>query len=403
MSSPLGESLFNTIWASRLALICAFSDSLKIIKQQKELIEVKRKGFLYGQICEVENVKQAIINASKGKRKRTYVKKILNNIDFYAEQLSRELATKTYQLSPNRYKHIFDETSQKERDITIPQFYPDQVIQWAVMQVVSPYFVRTMYSHSFSAVKGRGIEGARKYVKKIVFNHPEDKYVLKLDLQKFFPSISIPKMKELLARKFKDKDLLELFSAILDNGGKGLPIGYYTSQWLSTFYLEELDRFIKQELQIPEYARYVDDLVLIDTDKNKLQCARRQIIDFLEQNNYDVKLNPKWQVYPLSARPINFVGYRFYPSNVVLRKRTVVRIKNTTYKIAKRGLNIRRARRLVSLVSWARHSNFRRHYVFQIKPITSHKTLHRYIGSYYRRHRKSGKNFLWRRTNSALR
>lgn len=349
---------------------------------------MKRIGYLYEQVYDIDNIKLAIKNASKGKKKRKYVQKILANPDYFAKKLSTQLKDKTYKLTPNRYKKIYDESCGKERDITIPTFYPDQIIQWALCQVVSPYFIKSMYSHSYSAVKGRGIEGARHYIEKVCRISGE-KYVCKMDLHKFFPSVNITKLKTQLAAKFKDKDLLDLFYTILDNGGEvGLPIGYYSSQWLSTFYLEELDRYIKEELHIKWYARYADDLVLIDSDKAKLRAARAKIYQFLIDHDYNTNIKPNWQIWPLSSRPIDFVGYCFYPNKTLLRKKTLRRIQKTTLKIEKH-INIRRARRLLSLFGWARHSRFRKFYITNVRPVVSHKTLRRYTGVYYRRHKRN--------------
>lgn len=355
---------------------------------------MKRVGFLYEKVYDVENIKLAIKNASKGKRKRRYVRRVLKNADYYAEKLSRELREKTYKLSPNRHKTIYDESSNKYRDITIPQFYPDQVIQWALIQVVRPHLLKSMYRHSCAAIPGRGIEDARKYVEKVA-RLPGKKYVLKMDLKKFFPSISTAKIKQQLRRKFKDNDLLELFDRILDNGGEGLPIGYYSSQWLSNTFLDEVDRFIKEECGIKWYCRYADDLVLVDTDKQKLHNARAALEKFLTEENYQISIKQNWQVYPLSARPIDFVGYRFYENRAELRKKMVSRIKKTTYKIEQKNLNIRSARRLNSLFGWACHSDFKNQYLKTIKPVASQKTLRRYIGVYYRRHSRSGENKIW--------
>ena len=48
---------------------------------------MKRYGFIYERICDIENIKAAIYNASKRKRKRPSVAKILKNVDYYAEEI----------------------------------------------------------------------------------------------------------------------------------------------------------------------------------------------------------------------------------------------------------------------------------------------------------------------------
>lgn len=342
---------------------------------------MKRIGYLYEKIYDVENIKLAIRNASKGKRKRGYVLKILNNSDYYAEQLSEQLKNKTYKLSPNKCKQIYDGSSKKIRNITVPRFYPDQVIQWAAIQVLKPMFLKGMYRYSCGSVPRRGAIEAKKYVEKVQ-NKKGSKYTLKLDIKKFFPSVSNDKLKYLLTRKIKDKDTLDLLNAIIDHGGEGLPIGYYTSQWFSNFYLQNLDHYIKQILNVKHYVRYADDMVLMDSNKRKLRRAKQGIENFCA--GYSTQLNRKWQLWKTHSRPLDFVGYRFYEKFTRLRKGIFYRLMRCVKAVGNFGVNIHRARRLSSLMGWAKHLKFRAFYLKRIKPIVSKKTARKYISNYDR-------------------
>ena len=114
----------------------------------------------------------------------------------------------------------------------------------------------------------------------------------------------------------------------------GLPIGNYTSQWFSNYFLQELDYYIKQNLQIKHYLRYVDDMVLLDSNKKKLRAARLKIEQFL--NNKYLKLKSNWRVFRVDKRPIDFLGFRFYRNKTFLRKRLCLRIKRRIKKIYKK-------------------------------------------------------------------
>lgn len=348
---------------------------------------MKRIGYLYEKIYDVENIKLAIRNAAKGKHSRRYVKRILENSDYYANEISEMLKNKTYRLSPNRCKRIKDGACQKERDITIPAFYPDQIIQWAAMQVLNPVFTKGMYEYSCGSVPGRGGIKAKKYVEKIL-RRKDARYVLKLDIKKFFPSVANAKLKQLLRKKIKDRNTLELLDAIIDNGGQGMPIGYYASQWFSNFYLQEVDHFIKEVLHIKYYVRYVDDMVLIDSNKRKLRKAMLRLAEYLDVNKYAVKLKDNWQLWKIFSRPLDFVGYRFYKDYTLLRKKIFYRLTKTVRRIQKYGLNIRRARRFNSLIGWATHINFKGYYLKYIKPIIHKNTAKEYVGNHDRRLKK---------------
>lgn len=345
---------------------------------------MKRIGNLYEQIYDPENIKKAIRNASKGKHEKGYVRKILENSEYYAVEISEMLKNDTYRPSPNRYKTIKDGASQKERNITIPAFYPDQIIQWAIVQVLQPLFMRGMYTYCCGSVPGRGGLRAKKYIEKVQ-RKKDARYTLKLDIKKFFPSVSHDKLKSLLAKKIKDKKVLQLLNRIIDNGGPGLPIGYYTSQWLSNFYLQEMDHYIKEILHVKYYVRYVDDMVLLGPNKRKLRRALSALKEYLKREGYGVEIKENWQLWKTFSRPLDFVGYRFYKGYTLLRKKILYRLTKTVRRILLHGLNIRRARRFNSLVGWGCHINFKKYYLERIKPVISKRTVKRYIARYDKR------------------
>lgn len=343
---------------------------------------MKRIGYLYEKIYDIENVKLAIKNAAKGKRRRRYVRRIVENTDYYAEKISAMLKSDAYKPSPNRIKTIYDRSSQKERTITIPRFYPDQIVQWAAMQVLQPVFMKGMYRYCCGSVPRRGGIDAKKYVEKVIRRRKDARYVLKLDIKKFFPSVSHDKLKELIAAKIKDKAVLRLLFAIIDNGGDGLPIGYYTSQWLSNFFLQSVDHYIKENLHVKYYVRYVDDMVLMGANKRKLKRAMFALAEYLEKSGYGVKIKDNWQLWKAHSRPIDFVGYRFYREYTLLRKKLFNRLIRTLKRIKERGLNICRAYKLNALLGWCAHINFGRLYLESIKPIISKNAICRYISRY---------------------
>lgn len=345
---------------------------------------MKRIGYLYEKICDVENIKTAIHNAARGKSEKGYVRRIVERADFYAGELSAALKNKTYSLHPNRRKTIRDGASQKEREITIPQFYPDQIIQWAIVQVLQPVFMKGMYKYCCGSVPGRGGICAKRYIERV--QHKKDaRYVLKLDIRKFFPSVSHEKLKELLTRRIKDKDTMQLLCAVIDNGGPGLPIGYYTSQWFSNFFLQTVDHYIKETLRVKYYVRYVDDMVLIGPNKRRLRQAMKHLNAYLRDEGYGVRIKDNWQLWRIFSRPIDFVGYRFYDGYTRLRKKLFYRLMRTVRRIRQYGLNIRRARRFNSLIGWCSHINFRRYYLERIKPVISRSAAKRYIAGYDKR------------------
>lgn len=283
------------------------------------------------------------------------------------DNIHEMLVGQTYVPSPNRQRTIYDKSSHKERVITIPKYYPDQIIQRAIMNVVEPIFMRGMYRYCCGSIPNRGGSAVKKKVEKVLRKDEKVKYIFKADIQKFFPSISHEKVKEMLADKIKDKKVLDLFGKIIDNGGDGLPIGYYTSQWLSNFVLEYFDRFVKETLHAKYYFRYVDDIVIIDTNKRKLHKIRQQIEDFLAEGGYNLQIKPNWQVWEIDSRPLDFVGYQFYRKYTKLRKSIFYRLNKVAKEIKKFGLTAKMAMSFMSLMGWASHINFAHFYLSHIK------------------------------------
>lgn len=343
---------------------------------------MKRAGYIYRKIYNIDNVKAAIYKASLGKRHKHYVAKILNNINYYAECVSKMLMDKTYIPSEYRTRKIYDGANKKERMIYIPKFYPDQIIHWALILQIENIIMKGMYKYSCGSVPNRGTSYGQKILRKWLDNdYSGTKYCLKMDITKFYPSVDKNILKNMFRIKIKDEDCLWLIDKIIDSSDKGLPIGNYTSQWFSNFFLEGLDHFIKEKLGIKYYLRYVDDLVLLGGNKKKLHFSRKSIEQYLKNINLSVKNN--WQVFLIDTRAIDFLGFRFYRQKTILRKRNALRIKRRIKKIArKNNLSYRDACAIVSYWGWIKRSDSYNFYNQYIKPYVNINVAKKRISRY---------------------
>ena len=100
---------------------------------------MKRYGYIYEKICTAENIGNAINKASENKKNRREVRRVMANKEECVKRIQRMLIARIYRPSPYRKKTIREGTQQKEREIRIPQFYPDQIIQWAALLQIAPY------------------------------------------------------------------------------------------------------------------------------------------------------------------------------------------------------------------------------------------------------------------------
>lgn len=301
---------------------------------------MKRVGRLYPQLIDRENIRKAIINSSKRKRDRATVKRCYENQEETIDKILDILENGWRPLQPHTFV-IYDSHRQKDRTISCPKYFPDQIIHHALMQVLIPVFMRGMYYHSYGSIPGRGAHAAVRNVHKWMKNDRKNtKYCLQLDISKYYHSINHVMLRHSLVLKIKDRKVLSLLFALINSynegeRGKAIPIGYYSSQWLANFYLEPLDHFIKEKLCIKYYARYMDDMILFGRNKKELHKAKREIEKLLEY--YELSLKPNWQVYRTDSRPVDFLGYKIYHDRVCLRSNTYLRLSRKVRRVLKKS------------------------------------------------------------------
>lgn len=306
---------------------------------------MKRLSNIYDQICSIDNLNLADQKARKGKSWQYGIQVHDRDRGANIERLHLMLLSKTYHTSEY---DVFKIHEPKEREIYRLPYYPDRITHHAVMNVLEPVFVSTFTADTYSCIKKRGIHAAAKAVRKALLDEQGTTYCLKLDIRKFYPSVDHHILKQLLRRKFKDQDLLWLVDEIVDSA-PGLPIGNYLSQYLANFYLSYFDHWLKEVKQIKYYFRYADDLVILSGNKQYLHSLLGEIKHYLKTNlRLSVKSN--YQVFPVAARSIDFVGYRFYHTHTLLRKSIKQRFAR---KMAK-GCN---NQSIASYTGWAKHCN----------------------------------------------
>ena len=281
-------------------------------------------------------MKLAHENARKGKLFYKEVQQVDDNLDYYLLQLQNMLIWKTYETSP--YEIFTKICGEKEREIYKLPYFPDRILHWAIIQQVEPIFLKKLNGCTHSAIPERGIHSAFKQVDKYMTKDVEGtKYCLKMDVRKFYPSISHKLLKEMYRTIFKDKDLLWLLDEIIDSteGDRGVPIGNYLSQYSGNLFLSKFDRWLKEIKGVKYYTRYMDDIVIFHKDKQYLHELFKEIGHYLN-NKLDLDVKDNWQVFPSRVRGVDFVGYRHFGSYVLLRKTTSKRLVRKMRDITKK-------------------------------------------------------------------
>lgn len=229
---------------------------------------MKRIGNLFEKVISMDNLKLAHKNAKRGKAWYKEVKMVDANPDYYLSLLQDMLINKTYQTSD--YETFTKTDGVKQRTIYKLPYFPDRICQWALIQVLEPYFLRTMTADTYSAIPGRGIHSCLAKVKQAVYFDPiETNYCLKFDIKKYYPSINHKLLMGKYKRMFKDKEVIWLLDEIINSteGDTGIPIGNYLSQYSGNLFLSDFDHWLKEVKGVKYYYRYMDDIVIFGKDK----------------------------------------------------------------------------------------------------------------------------------------
>ncbi|MBD2596523.1 RNA-directed DNA polymerase [Nostoc spongiaeforme FACHB-130] len=303
---------------------------------------MKRYGNLYPQIIKFESILLASRQAQKGKRFRDNVLDFNYHLETELIRLQKQLTDKTYQPGAYRTFHLINP---KSRLISAAP-YRDRVVHHALCNIIVPIFERTFIADSYANRLGFGTHQA---LKKFTHFARNSRYILQCDIRKYFPTIDHIILKELIRRKIKCSDTLWLIDTLIDNSNeqetvidyfpgddlltpvnrkKGLQIGNLTSQFFANIYLNGFDHFVKEQLKISKYVRYVDDFALFSDQRELLADARLAVEEYLTK----LRLN----IHPVKSQLFetkvgtSFLGFRIFAEKI--------RVRNSNLHQARRRL-----------------------------------------------------------------
>ena len=274
---------------------------------------MKRHGNLWHKIVDIENIKLAHKNARKGKTHYDEVQMVDADIEVYCLEIKRLLESKEYTTS--EYTVFTKNDKGKDREIYKLPYFPDRIVQHALMQVVEPIWKGTLIADTYQSIKGRGIHKCLPKVKRAVQVDGME-YYLQMDVKKFYPSIDNEVLRSVVRHKIKCIDTLWLIDDIIYSS-IGIPIGNYVSQYLGNLYLSRLDHLIKEVHGVRHYYRYCDDILVLSNSKEELH--KLLLATKAELGRVNLRLKYNYQVSK-TTEGIDFLGYVVYTVKVLLRK-----------------------------------------------------------------------------------
>jgi len=279
-----------------------------------KIFNMKRAGNLFEKIYDPDNLRMAFIKAKKGKEHKSDVYSYSKHLTLNLSKLRKQFLTGNFDLGNYHFFIIYEP---KERLICAAPF-AERVLHHAVINVCHPIFERFQIMHSYDTRIGKGQYAALELAKKSQKNFT---WFCKLDIRKYFDSISHEKLISLLGRLFKDQKLLGLFEKIIYSyqtvPGRGLPIGNLTSQYFANFILGVADHFLLESIQIPSYVRYMDDMVLWHNDKTTLLDKSGKFVSFIAEQ---LDLKVKTPCLHQTEKGLPFLGYVVFPDSLRLNK-----------------------------------------------------------------------------------
>lgn len=298
------------------------------------LSDTKKLKNVYPLIYSNENLTLSQYTAQKGKGSRREIDNFNNNILENLDNLYDMLKNETYEPGEYRVKVIKDP---KERTIMIAPFYPDRIIHHCIINVLGVFWQHLFIENTYACIKGRGTHKCMIDVHKALISDKRGtKYCLKIDIRKFYDNVDHSALKRILRYRIADQSLLRLLDKIIDSNGKekGLPIGNFTSQYLANIYLCYFDHWMKEYMGVKYYYRYMDDIVVLDSSKERLHYILDMMGLYLA-TELKVEIKANWQIFPVDDRCIDYVGFKQNRYGIMLRKSILKRFYTKYEKIRK--------------------------------------------------------------------
>lgn len=312
-------------------------------------------------IASLENLHEAFLRTARGKETKHSVIVFRQHLDENLLQMQRELLDGTFGYG-NR--HRFKVYDPKEREICGPSFRIAVALQ-AMMRICHPVFDDFQVDGSFASRPGRGTYAALERAQQLAGRY---QWFAKLDVCKYFDHICHDILMGQLCRLFKDPLLLLHFRRILDahsaGPGRGLPIGFLSSQYFANHYLAVPDHWAKEQLLVDDLDRYMDDTLFFGNDHDRLM---HQVWGYNDNVSRELRLTLHEPIVNRTKFGIPFLGYVVYRDGLRLSRRSCLRYRRKMCELAD-GVNsgtisekeyARRAQCLVAFVEKADSSGYR--------------------------------------------
>jgi len=288
----------------------------------------------------LNNFEHLILSYKKAAQGHTRCRPILR-FDFYLEreilQIQKELVNQKYKPRPKKPFIVYEP---KQRKI-FESHFRDRVVHHALCSLLNPHFEKRSLTKSYACRKGygnlRALNDLRMNIQKIE-DTSKQVFILKIDVRKYFDSISHDKLLSLIKRDCVDAQKMWLTETIIrsyqSQPKKGLPIGNLTSQVFANLYLNELDYFIVHKKGFKHLFRFMDDLMILHHNRDDLVSLLDNIQTYC-QKELGLEIHPNKIRLVEAKQGVEFLGFRVNDRKRTIKPANMARIKKRLKRFSK--------------------------------------------------------------------
>lgn len=289
-------------------------------------------------------------------------------VDKICDILREEIISDNISFPRIWYREKIDGSSGKVRRIGI-QNVKQQLYDYIAVEGLQPLLKR-IGEYQCASIKGRGTLSGKKSIARWIKNK-NNRYFVKLDVQKCFESIDREKLLLFLRHHIKNDRLINLIRILIGSFEKGLSIGSYLSQYLCNLYMSILYHYIMEDLYrvrrgkegnarirlVNKCLIYMDDILIVGSRRRDLQKAIRLITQKASELGLVIKSN--YQIRSIDGNAIDMMGYKIYRTHTEIRGRIFLRIRRA-YRKARSDTTPRIAKKCLSYYGYLKHTDSRR-------------------------------------------
>lgn len=296
----------------------------------------KNRHITLEQVYDMDNLRLADKEARKGKSSKYGPAKFDKHHEENLIALRDSLINRTYKTMAPEFEVRHCDTKTR---VLSKVHYKYHVAHHALMQVILPTLEKSYYYESAASIRNRGIHYAKKHIEKYIRVVKKGKklYQVQLDFVKFYHHIDRERIYNYLCKYFTNEGIRWLLHDIIyamgdhngleeSDGTEGMGIGLYPVQPLINFYLNPLDRKLAAVKGLKPY-RYCDNILLIGESLEAIEKGIKIILEYAEVD-LNQEVHTDYGIQTIDERhPVNFVGYKIYPTHTFIRDATKYKFK----------------------------------------------------------------------------